>query len=313
MVVLIISSSRSARSRSARGRRRPRSKRAPVRGARCRRSTSYEVVERPRPGDAGVGQRPRRRADRAHASLELARSVTPVGYVEKLQAQDRARRQPARLRSRPLPRSGRCSAPRRASSGSPLGYVLPAASTCCSMLLAIGFGVGPVVLRPRHRACSSKIERAAHRDPRALPDTLDLLVISVEAGLGFEQALDRTATRCPGRCRKSSAACCRRPGWARAGPTRCARSTSAPTSRTSGRSSSPCCRPTPSVCRSLASCAPRPMRCVCAGAYARAGEVAEGCRSRCCSRWCSASSRRRLFVVVLPGLHPGVRQALDTT
>jgi tight adherence protein C len=74
-------------------------------------------------------------------------------------------------------------------------FVLP--FTGLLRIVTIGFLLMLLILGPNNMV-DRKVKERQTSIQRALPDVLDLLVISVEAGLGFEQALDRTVASVPG-------------------------------------------------------------------------------------------------------------------
>lgn len=75
--------------------------------------------------------------------------------------------------------------------GALLGISVVVSIVVCAVLVVAGYGLPDIVL-------SSKGQQRETAIRRALPDAIDLLTISVEAGLGFDAALDRVARNTEG-------------------------------------------------------------------------------------------------------------------
>jgi tight adherence protein C len=129
------------------------------------------------------------------AITDLARRLTPVGYVDGI------RRKIVLAGNPPGYEVDRFLTLKLLGVASVLVWIVLAAVflsdhvllAICMVILASGICIfGPDIL------LDGKITRRREEIERRLPDTLDLLVISVEAGLGFEQALERTAAAVPG-------------------------------------------------------------------------------------------------------------------
>jgi tight adherence protein C len=81
-----------------------------------------------------------------------------------------------------------------------VGFVFlvnPLAMSGLPQLILGVVGVAALAIVPNSRL-NNKVEARAAAIRQSLPDVLDLLVISVEAGLGFEQAVDRVVANVPG-------------------------------------------------------------------------------------------------------------------
>lgn len=73
----------------------------------------------------------------------------------------------------------------------------PMGLTGMNLVMAAGLLMFALVAGP-DASLNRKVEERMHELQIKLPDILDLLTISVEAGLGFEQAMDRTIDAVPG-------------------------------------------------------------------------------------------------------------------
>lgn len=127
----------------------------------------------------------------------IGRRLTPVGYVEKV-------RQKFVHMGNVSPQAvDRFLAIRVATViGAVLTFffvfVVNITGLSGKMQLAVGALLILLLLIGPDSVLNRRVEERQHEIQRSLPDILDLLTISVEAGLGFEQALDRVISAVPG-------------------------------------------------------------------------------------------------------------------
>jgi tight adherence protein C len=151
---------------------------------------TYDVVENQREQELLVPLRDRLLHPARDILVSLGRRYTPAGYVAS-----------TRKKLNSLGFRGDRSMDRflafRVGTVVAIPVVFVALSALKVSLLATLL-VGAALLIGPDAVLSRKVGERQTEIQKTLPDILDLLTISVEAGLGFEQALDRTITSIPG-------------------------------------------------------------------------------------------------------------------
>ena len=151
---------------------------------------AYDTVSNERERELQVRLRDRLLQPLRDMLVRLGHRYTPAGYVES------TRKKLSSLGYRGGPSMDRFLAFRV--------MTVVAVPLTLLLLLALDFPllatllVCAVLLMGPDAVLSRKVGERQTEIQRTLPDILDLLTISVEAGLGFEQALDRTITSIPG-------------------------------------------------------------------------------------------------------------------
>ncbi|WP_427016410.1 type II secretion system F family protein [Pseudarthrobacter sp. P1] len=123
------------------------------------------------------------------SALELARRFTPDGYTAKL---DRLLARAGRPATMPLSRL-LVAKPLLALAGAAVGALIIAIKPGAPMVLVALFLTALCYFIP-DLLVMSKAQERQKAIQQELPDTLDQMLISVEAGLGFESAMARAGT-----------------------------------------------------------------------------------------------------------------------